>query len=168
MRLSFSLVVSIALSLMVLASSATADTLTIAQSTPFSETSGATDKVKVECKMQERLPKYIQSYAKKHTDVIFTTEDLESAEGKVLYLVFEHVYAHGGGGYSGSKSVSVTGELKENGEVIASLTADRAAIFGMTPGTCSMLKRVAKKLGQDIGNWLKAPEMNSMLGDAAP
>jgi hypothetical protein len=37
----------------------------------------------------------------------------------------------------------------------------------MVPGTCSMLKRVAKKLGQDIGKWLKAPEMDAMLGDAA-
>ena len=168
MRLSFALVKSISLSLIALASSANADTVTIAESTAFSETSGVTDNVKEECKIQARLPKYIKSYAKKHTDVIFTTEDLESVEGKVLYLEFDHVYAPGGGGYSGAKSVSVTGKLKENGEVIASLTADRAALFGMTPGTCSMLKRVAKKLGQDIGKWLKAPEMNSMLGDAAP
>ena len=87
--------------------------------------------------------------------------------GKTLYLEFEHVYAPGGGGYSGAKSVAVVGELKENGEVIASLTVSRAALFGMAPGTCSMLKRVAKKLGQDIGNWLEAPEMDSMLGDAA-
>ena len=57
-----------------------------------------TDNVKNECKIQERLPKYSQSYAKKYTDVIFTTEDLESEEGKVLFLEFEHVYAPGAGG----------------------------------------------------------------------
>ena len=167
MRLSFVLVISISLLLVAMAPSAIADTVTVAQATPFSESSGASDNVKNECNIQGRLPKYIKSYAKKHTEVNFTTEDLESVEGKVLYLEFEHVYAPGGGGYSGAKSVSVTGELKENGEVIASLTADRAALFGMTPGTCSMLKRVAKKLGQDIGKWLEAPEMDSMLGDAA-
>ena len=88
-------------------------------------------------------------------------------EGKVLFLEFEHIYAPGGGGYSGAKSVSVTGELKENGEVIASLTADRSTIIGMMPGTCSMLRRVAKKLGQDIGKWLEEPEMDSLLGQAA-
>jgi hypothetical protein len=166
MRLSLPIILSITLLIIVVASPARAETVTISQSTPFSETSGATDKVKKECDMQGRLPKYIKSYAKKHTDVVFTTESLDSVDGKTLYLEFEHVFAPGGGGYSGAKSVSVTGELKDNGEVIASLTADRAALFGMTPGTCSMLKRVVKKLGQDIGNWLKAPEMDSMLGDA--
>ncbi len=167
MRQSLPIILSITLLIIVVASPARAETVTIAQSTPFSETSGVSDNVKNECDIQGRLPKYIKSYAKKHTDVVFTTESLDSVDGKTLYLEFEHVYAPGGGGYSGAKSVSVTGELKDNGEVIASLTADRAALFGMTPGTCSMLKRVAKKLGQDIGNWLKAPEMDSMLGDAA-
>ena len=160
-------VVSTAVSLLVVALPAGAETITIAAKTSFSETSGASQKVKDECDIQGRMPKYIKSYAKKHTDVVFTDESLDSVDGKVLHLEFEHVYAPGGGGYSGSKSVSVVGELKENGEVIASLTVDRAALFGMTPGTCSMLKRVAKKLGQDIGNWLEAPEMDSMLGDAA-
>jgi hypothetical protein len=161
--------VSVAISLLLIGSAplAFADTVTISAATPFSDSSGATDKVKNECGVQDRLPKYIKSYAKKHTDVEFTSEALDTVEGKTLYLEFEHVYAPGGGGYSGAKSVSVVGELKENGEVIASLTVDRAALFGMTPGTCSMLKRVAKKLGQDIGNWLGAPEMDSMLGDAA-
>ena len=167
MRHSLFVIVSTALSLMALASPVAADMVTIAEATPFSETSGATEKVKAECGIQDRLPKYIKSYAKKHTDVVFTTESLDSVEGKVLQIEFEHVYAPGGGGYSGVKSVSVIGELKDGGEVIASLTVDRRAIFGMTPGTCSMLKRVAKKLGQDIGNWLEAPEMDSMLGDAA-
>jgi hypothetical protein len=146
---------------------AQAETVTISQSTPFAEDSGATDNVKRECSMETRLPKYLKDYAKKHTNVVFTTEPLENVEGKVLYLEFEHVFAPGGGGYSGAKSVSVVGELRENGEVIASLTADRAALFGMTPGTCAMLKRAVKKLGQDIGNWLKEPTMDAMLGDAA-
>lgn len=151
-----------------LTSLAQADTVTMSQFTPFAEDSHATDAVKAECGLEERLPKYIKSYAAKHTDVAFTTEPLDNVEGKILYLEFEQVFAPGGGGYSGAKSVSVVGELKENGEVIASLTVDRAALFGMTPGTCSMLKRVAKKLGEDIGDWLKEPTMDAMLGDAAP
>jgi hypothetical protein len=144
------------------------DVVTISQFTPFAEDSGATDAVKEECAMEERLPKYLKSYSKKHTEIVFTTEDLESVEGKVLHMEFTHVFAPGGGGYSGSKSVEVEGELHENGEVIGSFTVDRAALFGMTPGTCSMLKRVAKKIGEDVAEWLKAPETDAMLGDAAP
>lgn len=144
------------------------DVITISQYTPFSEDSGATDNVKEECKFEERLPKYLKSEAKKVADIVFTTEPLDSLEGKVLYMEVTHVFAPGGGGYSGAKSVEVEGELRENGEVIASFTVDRAALFGMTPGTCSMLKRVAKKIGEDLAEWLEAPEMDSMLGDAAP
>lgn len=159
--------ITTALLVLAVAPVVSADTVTISKSTPFAEDSGASDAVKQECKMESRFPKYLKDYAKKHTEVVLTDEPLENVEGKVLYLEFDHVYARGGGGYSGAKSVSVVGELRENGEVIASLTADRAALIGMTPGTCSMLKRAVKKLGQDIGNWLQAPEMDSMLGDAA-
>ena len=128
------------------------DVVTISQHTPFAEGSGATDNVKEECAMEERLPKYLKSYAKKHTEIVFTTEDLESVEGRVLYMEFTHVIAPGGGGYSGAKSVEVEGELRENSEVIGSFTVDRVALFGMSPGTCSMLKRVAKKIGEHLGN----------------
>jgi len=165
MRSAVLLITPLAFALMSLAQ---ADTVTISQATPFAEDSHATDAVKEECGLEIRLPKYLKSYAKKHTNVVFTTEPLDTVEGKTLYLEFEQVFAPGGGGYSGAKSVSVVGELKENGEVIASLTVDRAALFGMTPGTCSMLKRVAKKLGEDIGEWLEEPTMDAMLGDAAP
>jgi len=144
------------------------DVVIVSENTPFADDSGATNNVKEECKLEERLPKYLQSYAKKHTTVQVTSESLDSQAGKVLYMEFSHVFAPGGGGYSGAKSVEIEGELRENGNVIASFTADRAALFGMTPGTCSMLKRVAKKLGEDIAEWLENPEMNAMLGDAAP
>lgn len=92
-------------------------------------------------------------------------DPLKSAKGKVLVLEITHVVAPGGGGFSGSKSATVSGELKENREVIGSLTASRTASFGMSYGTCSMLKRIAKKLGKDIATWLMAPTMNAKLGD---
>lgn len=157
------------LSILALATTAQAkDVITISQLTPFAEDSGATDAVKKECAFEERLPKYLKSEAKKIADIVMTTEPLDAAEGKVLFMEITHVFAPGGGGYSGAKNVEVEGELRENGEVIASFMVDRSALFGMTPGTCSMLKRVAKKLGEDIAEWLEAPEMDSMLGDAAP
>ena len=152
-----------------LASAAQAkDVITISQLTPFADDSGATDAVKEECGFEERLPKYLKSEAKKIADIVMTTEPLDSVEGKVLFMETTHVFAPGGGGYSGAKNVEVEGELRENGEVIASFIVDRSALFGMTPGTCSMLKRVAKKIGEDVAEWLEAPEMDSMLGDAAP
>ena len=150
----------------VLISSAQADTVTISKSTPFAEDSGATDSVREECAFETRLPNYIKKAAKKRVDIEISAEPLDGAEGKVLFLETTKVFALGGGGYSGSKSVTVSGELKENGEVIGSLTARRHTMFDMMPGTCSILKRVAKKLGGDIAAWLAQPTMDAKLGDS--
>ncbi len=150
----------------VLMSSAQADTVTISDSTPFAEDSGASDAVKAECKFETRLPNYIKKAAKKPVDIKLSAEPLESVEGRVLYLESTKVFALGGGPYSGSKSVTVSGELKENGEVIGSLTARRRSLIAMLPGTCRLLKRIAKKLGEDIAIWLTEPTMDAKLGDA--
>lgn len=144
---------------------AQADTVTVSSSIPFAADSGASENVKRECKFETRLPEYIRKKAKRGLKVVVTDEPLENAQGKVLFLETTNVFAPGGGGYSGSKSAIVTGELKEDGEVIASVTARRRTLVGMTPGTCSMLKRIAKKLGEDIADWLREPTMNARLGD---
>lgn len=139
--------------------------VTVSELTPFAEDSGATEAVMEECKMEERLPKYLQSEAKKHTKIEFTEEPLESVDGKVLHLEFTNVFGLGGGGYSGSKSAIVEGELKENGEVIASVTARRRSLISMGFGTCSLMKKITKALGEDIADWLESPTMDARLGD---
>ena len=165
MRHPWLVAVSLALSLIAFISPASAETITLAESIPFSEFSGATDKVRNECKFQTRLPAYVKSAAKRKIDVVLSKESLDDVEGKVLVLEITNVYAPGGGGYSGSKNATVSGELKENGDVIGSFTARRRTLIGMMPGTCSMLKRVSKKLGQDIADWLRAPTMEATVGD---
>ena len=142
-----------------------ADTVTIAKSVPFAEDSEVSDDVREECKFATQLPQYIKKEAKRKVDVELSADPLENAEGKVLFLETTNVYAPGGGGFSGSKSAIVSGELKEDGEVIGSITARRHTLIGMMPGTCSMMKRIAKKLGEDIAVWLAEPTMDARVGD---
>jgi len=151
--------------LLALVSAAHADTITISESIAFAEDSGASEAVIDECEMQTRLPEYIKKEGKRKVDIELSKEPLEAAEGTVLYLEITNVYAPGGGIYSGSKSVIVAGELKEGSEVIGSMTVRRHSVMGMMPGTCSIMKRIAKKLGEDIAIWLTAPTMNAELGD---
>ena len=146
-------------------SSAQAETLTTSQSIPFAEDSGASDDIKNECKFETRLPEYLKKEAKRTFDVVLSKEPLEDAEGKTLSLIIANMYGLGGGAFSGSKSAIVTGELKENGEVIASMSLRRHSIMGMAPGTCSILKRISKKMGEDIAEWLEEPTMDAELGD---
>ena len=162
MRLSSLVIILLALSLTPLAQ---ADTVTISQSIPFSEDSGVSDSVRNECKFETRLPDYLKKAVKRSIDVVLSKEPLEDADGKVLFLEVTNVYGLGGGAFSGSKSAIVSGELKEDGEVIGSVTVRRHSIIGMMPGTCSILKRIAKKIGEDIATWLSEPTMDAKLGD---
>lgn len=146
-------------------SSVMADTVTIARSISFAAESGASDDVIAECEMQTRLPEYIKKEGKRKVDIELAKGSLEDVEGKVLHLEFTNVFAPGGGLYSGSKSVIVAGELKENGDVIGSMTLRRHSMMGMMPGTCSIMKRIVKKMGEDIADWLTEPTMNAELGD---
>lgn len=153
--------------LLATATPAVADTITVATMTPFAEDSGVTDNVKNECGFETHLPKYLKSYAKKAgVKVVLTSDALDSVEGRVLILTTTEVFAMGGGGYSGAKSATVEAKLMENGEVIGTATSHRRALMGMMPGTCSMMKRVAKILGKDVGEWLANPTMDANLGDA--
>lgn len=150
-----------------LAGPALADTVTAGTMTPFADDSGASENVKNECGFETRLPKYVKSYAKKAgVKVVLTSDPLEGVEGRVLYMTTANIFAPGGGGYSGAKTATVEGKLMENGEVIGTFSDHRRALMGMMPGTCSMLKRVAKIIGKDIGEWLANPSMDAKLGDA--
>lgn len=132
---------------------------------PFSDGSGATGAVKAECTLDTRLPIFIEESAK-GVDVVLGKEP---AEGTVLKLEFTNVMGAGGGAWSGAKSVTVRGELYENGELTGSFTATRfsgGGAFGGFKGTCSILGRCIKAIGQDIAMWLRNPTMNARLGDA--
>jgi hypothetical protein len=169
MRNSKLAIVSTAITLLVIALPAAAETYTVANIVPFAENSQASNDVKSSCALDTRLPQFIEKAAKRGVDVVISGDPLEDAEGKVLYLEIVHVLGTGGGAWSGAKSVTVEGVLKENGEVIGSFTGARysgGGAFGGFKGTCSMLGRCVQAIGKDIAGWLKNPTMNAMLGDA--
>jgi len=155
--------------LFLIAAPANADTYTISDTLPFAEGSGASSKVKSSCKLETKLPGFIRSAAKNGVAVELATEPLDNVEGKVLYIEFTHVLGSGGGAWSGPKTVTVHGELRENGEVIGTFTASRyssGGAFGGFKGTCSILGRCVKTLGSDIALWLQNPTMDAMLGNS--
>ena len=61
------------------------------------------------------------------------------------------------------------GELYDRGKQIGSFRAKRfsgGGAFGAFKGTCAIIGRCTKTLGQDIATWLAAPTQNAELGDA--
>ena len=79
------------------------------------------------------------------------------------------VHAPGGGAFSGPKWMSVKGELYDRGKQIGSFRAKRystGGAFGAFKGSCAIIGRCTKAIGQDIAGWLGAPTQNAQLGDA--
>jgi len=142
--------------------------VTMSQELEFAETSGASGKVQSECTLQTRLPQFIKDYAK-GVKVVLAEEVSDSTEGKVLHVEIVNVVGTSGGAWSGAKSVTVKGELTEDGEVIGTFIASRysgGGAFAGMKGTCSILGRCIKAIGSDIGKWLTKPTMDAALGDA--
>ncbi len=140
------------------------DSIVLAKKITFSEHSDVRSKVKDECKLETKIPHFISKYAGKKVKLV---DDTKGAK-KVLNVEINDVHAPGGGAWSGPKSVSVSGELIENGKVIATFTGSRYSTGGMwggVKGTCSIVGRCAKAIGKDISKWLKKPVDGASLGD---
>ena len=147
---------------------AEAETFTVPREVPFAVGVDVTPAVRAECTLDTRLPQFIVDGAGRGVDVVIA-DTTENVTGKVLQLEFTNILGFGGGAWSGPKSVTVTGKLYENGQLIGSFVASRystGGAFGGFKGTCSILGRCIETLGVDIGRWLQSPAMDSRLGNA--
>lgn len=145
--------------------SASAGTVKVPQTIGFSDDADVRPKVKDECQVQTKVPKFLKDFS---SDVELVEGDPGGA-GRVLSMRITEVHAPGGGAFSGPKWVTVKGELHEDGRVIGNFTARRGSgggVFGGYKGTCAIVGRCAKTIGKDIAAWLESPGKDSRLGDA--
>jgi hypothetical protein len=146
-------------------SDALAQTVKVQSTISFSEGSGTPQKVKDECQLQTKVPKFLSEYA---GDVQLVSGALGKS-GRTLHLEITEVRAPGGGAFSGAKSMTVKGTLREDGKKIGNFVASRfsgGGAFAFYKGTCAIVGRCAKAIGKDIADWLKSPGKDSRLGDA--
>jgi len=130
----------------------------------FAAESGVSDKVKSECKLETKVPQFLEAFSKQ---VELVDGDV-GKQGRTLQLEITDVHAPGGGAWSGAKSMSVRGTLRDGGKQVASFTAKRysgGGFLGGYKGTCSIIGRCAKTIGKDIATWLENPKDGAHLGD---
>jgi len=123
--------------------------------------------VQTECNLESKIPEYVQASAKGSFDSVGLFNKLPDS-GRNLTMKIIGLSATGGGAWSGPKTVTVSGEMTENGKVIGTFKASRhsgGGAFGGYKGTCSILDRCAKTLGKDIAQWASDPTMNAHLGE---
>ncbi len=125
--------------------------------------------VRDECRLPEKLTKYIDKYAGKHYTQVLANIDLATvpADTEVLRVEIVEVIGDSEDAWSGRGFVAITGALQKNGKIFGDFKAKRiyeAGIFGYK-GICSIMGRCVKTLGKDVGEWLKDPAKNDVLGD---
>ena len=151
-----------------LASSATAETLTMSRPVDFADGVMVRDAVRNECRLQEKVPDYIAQFARGNgTQSVFSADEAAAAKGRVLFLEIIEVTEMGNAMSGRQKSMTISGELHENGQMIGSFRARRATMGGFMGGymgNCSFFHRCARALGKDVSRWLQAPQMDSVLG----
>ena len=143
-------------SVVLLASLAAAESLTIVSPVGFEDRSRVRDAVEAECELQTKVPAYIKAYAEKRA-VVTLAPDAKGARGRVLRVKIAEVDESG---RAGPKALTIDGELLENGRVIGTIRARRTSIGGPLigfRGQCGVLHRCAKALGKDVARWLEAP-----------
>lgn len=143
--------------------------ITVPNSVRYSAGNTIANNIKQECSLNQQLAAYIQEFAAEKglkvrgVDVIDT-----GTTGNVLDVEITHALSAGNTFIGHRKSTSVRGELYQNGKFLASFTGSRVSgggVFGGYKGSCSVLGRTVKVLGQDIATWLKQPTNNAHLGN---
>lgn len=139
---------------------------------PYAKDAPIPPAVQKECLIGNQLPEFIESYASGYDMAVNPTNGPlgKVKKGRVLDMEIINVHGTGGGAWTGAKSVTVKGTLRENGKVVGTFEGSRysgGGAFGGYKGTCSILGRCVKALGKDIATWLQAPTMNAQLGDMA-
>lgn len=93
-----------------------------------------------------------------------TEQDINKLKSRRLLLTLNNSRFAGGGVYSGAKWMEIDGKLMDEDKLIGSFTVRRWTIKGWT--SCGVVERLGEELSDDILNWLKAPGMNTLIGDA--
>jgi hypothetical protein len=146
---------------------ASAQATKVQRSIPFAKNAAVPDAVRNQCELQTKVPEFVAQSGGSSVELVDGA--LNRKQGRVLEMEISEVHAPGGGAFSGAKWMTVNGTLYDRGKQIGTFRAKRfstGGAFGAFKGSCAIIGRCAKAIGQDIAGWLGAPTQNAQLGDA--
>ncbi|MBI5783881.1 MAG: hypothetical protein HZA64_00350 [Rhodocyclales bacterium] len=114
------------------------------------------------CPWNTELPAYLSGMFS--GNVYRVAENIDTARGKRLVLTIIDSRLLGGGIYTGSKWLKVSGSLMDDEREIGSFIALRHSFRGWTG--CAISDRLSYQVAYDIYNWMQSPTINARLGDA--
>jgi hypothetical protein len=123
------------------------------------------ENIETQCHLQTLIPEAIAAQATRRGIRIQLTAPGESGSGRVLTIVIEGVLGAAGGAWTGTKSLILRGELRDDGALVGSFVA-REQQTALTQNTCEALATCGRKLAGHIVKWLKSPTLKARLGSA--
>lgn len=159
-----------AVALAVVSQAALADSaVTLKKPVTFNEDADIPKSILEECNLGDELGAAITASSKENGIVVTSSSDeAAAAHGRALELEIYEAVADGNAFMGHHKSMGVKGKLFEDGQQIGNFKDRRISMggaLGQFKGSCSVLVRIAKEMGDDIGEWLKEPTKNAKLGD---
>ena len=125
--------------------------------------------IKNECALQTKLSSFIEAYSVgEGIGVIRKGKVTKNTKGKALVVTITDAVSSGNAFIGHRKFASIKGTLYNNGKKQAGFTAARVSgggAFGGFKGSCDVLGRTVKVLGQDVSSWLQHPVDGAHLGD---
>jgi len=134
----------------------------VAREIPYAKDAKVRQAVREKCEVGTRLALAIEASSPE-------VELVDRPSGRSrLDLEILRVHSPGGGVFSGPKWIEVKGKLRKGGRVVGDFVARRYSSggpFGLFIGTCGILNRITKALGNDIGVYLESPSKGARIGD---
>ena len=142
-------------------------TLYILDKAPYHKDADIRPAIRKECGLEQKLPQFVKEYAKKSGfDKVELVSSTRGRQGVVLRMVINTAHAAAGGTWTGAKSVTASGTLRQGKKTLGTFTVRRSSAKAYR-GTCSLLGRNTKVMGRDISQWLEKPSKGSRLGELA-
>ncbi|WP_305806356.1 hypothetical protein [Stenotrophomonas sp. YIM B06876] len=152
--------------LLLVGGSAAAAPVKMQRPVPLMEDNDISTAIKQECGIGERLAHFVQKYSVQPIEFSDDAPALES--GRVLQMEIVDAVAMGNAWLGHQKYAKVRGTLYQDGVKVASFKGRRNSMggaFAGFKGSCSVLDRTIKALGEDVAGWLENPADGVNLGD---
>lgn len=146
-------------------SSVAAQDLQLRRPVPYAQDNDISDAIKSECRIGEVLADSIKEHAP--VPVRFGLAEPD-AGGRVLQLEITDAVSMGNAFIGHQKFTKVKGTLFQDGAKVASFKARRNSMggaFAGFKGSCAVLDRTVRVIGEDIGAWLRSPVDGAALGN---
>lgn len=145
-----------------------ANAVAVQRNIPFASQAGVRLEVKKECKLQTKVPRFVEQYASDHGVAVRLVEDLEASDAR-RKLKIEILALEAPDNWTDEDAwMLVQGDLYEDGEKIATVKSRReteGGAFAEFKSSCAIIGRCSEAIGDDLAGWLKDPQDGARIGN---